>query len=220
MLSIVIPVKWQLYYTKSIYYDILDKVWLWKDKYEIIFINDNSPDDTQKYLDSIKEDGFCSNYEYKENIWVNKAWNIWYEKAKYNNVLIINNDIIFWEWCIQLMLRNADREYFKCVCPFSTRGRNKWEIPVFFKNNNICWRCYMLNKNVSVMPIPENIVLWYWDDYIYRKIEKNIQYVDWAIVHHYESKTINSKDVKEWADKTIQNDYVEFEKIKKYNWRQ
>lgn len=51
MLSIIIPVKNQLYYTKQIYDEIKTKC---PYEHEIIFINDNSADDTEAFLSLIE----------------------------------------------------------------------------------------------------------------------------------------------------------------------
>ena len=72
MLSLIIPVKNQWFYTAQILKDIQKKV---KENYEVIIIDDNSTDETPQKL---KEYPFLENVYYishYENIGVNKAWN-------------------------------------------------------------------------------------------------------------------------------------------------
>lgn len=69
MISVIIPVKDQLYYTKNILEDIPKKLTL---PYEIIVISDNSRDDTNEYLASRTD---IRSIIHAENIGVNAAWN-------------------------------------------------------------------------------------------------------------------------------------------------
>ena len=216
MLSIIIPVKNQLFYTKSIYNEIRNKC---PYEYEIIFINDNSTDKTWEFLASIESDNVKIVTQI-ESIWVNKARNIGVSIAKNDLCLIINNDIVFTSDTIQNLVEKADRENYKVIWPVSTHNSNKWELPVFIKEDNICWWCYLIRKQDNIFPIPEELVLRYWDDRIYHKIGKKPQRVGEALVHHYESRTLNqSTEIRRRVDKTIATDKIEWYKIKEKEWR-
>jgi len=134
MLSIIIPVKNQLYYTKQVYNEIKTKC---PYEHEIIFINDNSTDETEAFLSMIEDENTIVITQ-KENIGVNKARNIGVSIARNDLCLIINNDVIFTQETIQNIVEKADREKYKIVCPVTTHKNNKREMPVFVKDNNIC----------------------------------------------------------------------------------
>jgi glycosyltransferase involved in cell wall biosynthesis len=71
MISFIVPVKNQLYYTKAILEEIQTKC---PYKFEIIFINDNSTDDTEAFL-SLIENEDIKVITNKENVGVNNSRN-------------------------------------------------------------------------------------------------------------------------------------------------
>ena len=164
MLSIIIPVKNQLFYTKNILEEIKQKV---KSDHEIIIINDNSTDWTDEYLSSLE---WITYIKSETDIGVNKAWNIWVEKAQWDYIWIINNDLTLTDW-IDLKLINWFDDETDIVCPVSTTWPNKFELPIIVNDNNIAWRCFML-KDKSLFPIDERLDIWYGDDWLYMKSKK------------------------------------------------
>jgi hypothetical protein len=148
----------------------------------------------------------------KENVGVNNSRNKWVELARYDLCMIINNDIVFTKNTVKELVELADRENYNIICPVSTRWPNKRQMPVFYKDNNICWWCYLIRKQDNLFPIPSQVILRYWDDYLFT-IWK-VKHLTTAIVHHRESKTINSPEIKERVQKTVANDKIEWDKIK------
>lgn len=196
MISIIIPVLNQLEYTKQILNDITQKI---KSEYEIIVIDDWSTDWTIEFLSKLENIRFYKN----EKTWVNAARNYWVELAKWDYILIINNDIVLTDW-IDLKIINWFEDNIKIVCPLTTRGKDKFKLPLFKKDDNIAWRCFMI-ENKNLFPIDNRLDIRYWDDYLFYKSNKQIKYIEW-IIHHYESKTINSPEIKEQIQKRINKD--------------
>lgn len=211
--SIVIPVRNQLGYTKQILEDIKEKIVI---PYEILVIDDNSDQETKNFLVS-RDDIKLFTYDY--DIWVNQARNIGYEEAKYDKVLIINNDIVFDPWCIEKLVKALDD--YDIVSPWTTEWPRKFELPVFMRTQNICGWWYWVRKWLPCFPIPAELDLRYGDDWIWQMTDKTrIGEVPEAIVHHYVSSTIGidwkrSMDVEE----RIAGDTYEYAKICHEKWR-
>lgn len=202
MISIIIPVKNQLEFTKLILQDIKEKI---ISEYEVIIINDNSTDWTDEWIRNNFKGIYISS---DEDIWVNKAWNIWVENSSGEYILIINNDIVFTEW-IDIKLIDWFDEWISIVCPTSTIWPDKWKLPLVKKRDNICGWCYMMRRE-DWKPIDSRLDIWYWDDWIYITNNKKVKYICW-IIHHYESRTLNSPEIKQQIQKRIDND--------KLNWK-
>jgi len=192
--SIVVPVKNGLKRTKQILEQLRD---LDIEK-EIIIIDDNSDKETKERLVE-QQDIRLFTYDY--DVGVNQSRNIWYEEAKYNKVLIINNDLLFTPWCVEKLIKALDD--YDIVSPWTTEWPRKFELPVVMRKANICGRCYGVRKWLSCFPIPTELDLFYGDDYIRQMTDKSrIGEIPEVVVHHFVSSTIGldwkrSQDVEE-----------------------
>lgn len=91
--------------------------------------------------------------------------------AKGDILWIINNDIEITDNTVPLLLSLLDK--YKIVCPYTTNGKHKWNLPVFAKEDMIAGWCYMLLKKDWV-PIDSRLDLWYGDNWIYQKCDKDV----------------------------------------------
>lgn len=178
-LSIVIPTLHQDHYYEDILNN-LNELWYWEDNPEVEIIT-------------------------IENKLVNAAWNEWVEKAKWKYILVINDDIIIYKATIERLIRLL--EYHTIACSNYTRADNNQKIYVS-NGKNICGFCYMIkqeDKN-KLFPIPEELQLRYWDNWIYNRAKEYNWDWRWGKIHHWESKTIYSKEQKEKCNKIINLD--------------
>ena len=138
---------------------------------------------------------------------VNEAWNEWVKKAKWEHILIINDDIDIDQETIDKMI--SANNLYKVVCPYFTRLDDKHNI---YSNNgkNIMGFCFMIRKEVinDFFPIPDSLKLRFWDNWIYQKANRRF----WTIwlIHHYESRTLFDPIRKQEVDKIIEQDKIEW----------
>jgi hypothetical protein len=156
LISIIVPVYNELYYTKQILEDINKKI---KNKYEVILIDNGSTDGTKEWVESINMKWLKKIY-LKKNYWVNYAWNLWAKEAKWDYLLFINNDIVLTEGIDNLFLKQILDNVI--VCPYSTRWDKKWQLPLFTNSpRNLSWWCFFLRKTDWV-DIPKELDIWFW----------------------------------------------------------
>lgn len=180
LLSIIIPTLYQDMYYSDLMFNLRDLWYIKRKDVEIITIEDTL---------------------------VNEAWNIGVKKATGNYILILNDDIIIREWCIESMIWMLN--YHKIACPYYSRGDD--EEKIYASNGkNIVWFCFMMKKETidECFPIPDDLKLWYGDNWIYNKLQWDIW--RWGHIHHWESKSLTAPERKEQIDKIIEWD--------KYAW--
>lgn len=144
---------------------------------------------------------------------VNKAWNMWVEKATRRYVLIINDDIVIKGNTIEILKELL--VYYRVACPwFTAKDSDVWNWWVL---NNICWFCFMFErKNADLFfPIPEELVLWYGDNWIFERVQRKI----WrgGRIHHHESSTILNEENKKRCMELVEKDKLAREKILQSN---
>lgn len=193
MLSIIIPVYNQRNYTKS----ILAQIPLFTvSKYEIIVVDSASTDETPT---EIKNHTNIRYIRPDKNIFVNGAWNLGVKEAKGEYICIMNNDLELTQWRDKPLIDNI-KDNILITSPLYTI----WDIPFnwrWFRNNprnwyNICGHCFVMRKE-DWTEIPERLKIWYWDNWQYEHIvrKKGIELcVPDSKIHHYESKTVKSKN--------------------------
>ena len=203
MISIIIPVKDQIEYTRMILADIPKKI---KSEYEIIVIDDGESDTNYEFLQSqpIRH--------YSKPVWVNEKWNFGVDQAKGDYVFIINNDIVLTEW-IDIELIESLQEH-KIACPVTTVGKDKWKLPLLQKTTDIAGWAFML-KREDWVHIDDRINTWFGDTYLFNKLWKDVWYA-W-LCHHFESKTLKSPELKVQIEKRIRKDKLHWEDIKQEN---
>lgn len=220
MLSIIIPVLNNLNYTKQILKEIDDNT---KSKYELIIIDSLSDDWTQEYFDNHSIEDWISDITTLRYIrcWDNKrvngAWNYWVELAQWEHIAILNNDLLLSEWRDEKLIKWLD-EYKLTYPSYTCWDKTDWKI--MYENRfweNICWRCFVMKKS-DWKPIPEDIKIWFWDNYIDIYLNHNHWCVKDCKIHHFESKTITNEDFIAEVNERILEDKQNWFKIKNNIW--
>lgn len=137
---------------------------------------------------------------------VNEAWNEWVEKSSDSDiVMIINDDIVIEEDVWRVISKLEEWEVW---CPYFSR-KNDFNHVYDYNWDNIAWFCFALHTN-DWKPIPDDLKIWYWDNYIYEYMWHKI-YWGWNI-HHWESKTLLSKEHRERINELIEQDKINWKK--------
>ena len=205
MLSIIIPVKDQLHWTKHIIQDIKKKVTV---PHEVIVVDDGSQPDTFEWLNSRLDDGVSLAIR-NEVRGVNAAWNLGVNKALGDIVWIINNDIVLTEGLDRELIGVLDKH--KIACPWTTEGKVKFMLPLARKSDDLSGWCFMMKKK-DWKPIEPRLDLWYGDTWQYAMNGKDVGYI--GKIHHYVSKTIFSPEEQKKNRIRILQDKVNWQIIK------
>ena len=141
-----------------------------------------------------------------DNMLVNTAWNTLVKECEWEIMLILNDDIELQEEVFETL---AKLEKWQVYCPYFSRWDNFNKI---YSNNwnNIVWFCFGMYKS-DWKDIPSELKIYFWDNYIYEYMNKNILW-GWYI-HHWESKSIFAPERKEQIESLIKQDYIEWDKI-------
>lgn len=209
-LTIVIPVYNHLDYTKECIENIKSVAPAWT---EIIVIDDYSYDWTRERLEKQKWIKIIFN---KKNMWVTYSWNLGFEKAKWDYICIINNDIVCPEWLFEKLI-----EWFKenrnIICTVPRRTQNpKWQkkSKILHYINHRNWFCFMVKKDCKFFPIPSKLKIFGWDNRLYWMSHSQwykINTIKDAVIHHYRSVT-------SWDFKENHPDRDTFFKIANHEW--
>jgi hypothetical protein len=109
-----------------------------------------------------------------ENIYVNPAWNLGVREAKYENIAILNDDInfdtklfdIIDEEALEKGIIGQDSNNYH----FKEFNDGPWMSLMYAgRPRPWGWGCMILFKRKNWLPIPENIKVWYGDDWIMEK---------------------------------------------------
>ena len=132
--------------------------------------------------------------------------------SKWEYVLIINDDIIISKWTIEKLISLAD--YHKVACPYFTRADNNQKV-YYSTGKKVIGFCFLIKRENldKLFPIPYDLKLRYWDDWLFWKSEADIGL--WWKIHHWESKTIYNKEHKERCDRIIEWDKYAWESFYK-----
>jgi len=155
-----------------------------------------------------------------KNLYVNPAWNLGVEKSRYKYIGILNDDIIFPKNAFQQIydflykneigllgldsIKCSDKSCFTGYpkdseikfCPIDIRG-NCWGSAIFGEKDNFCH-------------IPDDIKIWYGDDYLFEKnMDKNNYKIYNADIKHLHSNTSALKEF----EKIKNDDLLEYQKL-------
>lgn len=104
----------------------------------------------------------------ESNIFVNPSWNLGVKETKTEIIGILNDDIKFDPKIFQFVLENKDK---MGILGMSNKNysENKYE-PKIEKMLNRCfgWGCMFFLKKKDWVEIPEEIKVWYGDDFIFK----------------------------------------------------
>jgi len=150
-----------------------------------------------------------------ENIYVNPAWNLGIKLAKNNCVAILNDDINFDPNIFGVITEDVLSQY-----GIIGMGEGNYKEPIdeergpcidVWKSgiNDWGWGCFILLHKTYWINIPENIKIWYGDNFI-----KDINPAPKGILRNFkvETEMSTTSDEKEW-DERKQQDQVNFLKL-------
>lgn len=115
----------------------------------------------------------------KENLYVNPSWNFGVNISKYHNVVIANDDIL---WDIELLsyltddildeygIIGQEKKNYTELDLYKLKKQN--DSPEFYNLNGKrpnAWGCLLFFKKKHWKPIPEQIKIWYGDDWLINK---------------------------------------------------
>lgn len=204
--SIVIPTLWKSNRIGKLLFDLIKCEFV----DEIILI-DNAGKFFEYYegLDKVKL------VQVEENIYVNPAWNLGVKLAKNNCIALLNDDINFDTNIFELITEDILSE-------FGIIGMGKgnyegeidenrgfwidiWETGIHDRG----WGCFIMLNKKNWINIPENIKIWYGDDFI-----KDINPVPKGILKNFkiETEMSTTSDEKEW-DEIKREDQANFLKL-------
>lgn len=164
----------------------------------------------------------------KKNLYVNPAWNIGVEKAKYEFVGILNDDLIFPKKFLgtvyEFLKKQSNIGYIGLDTIPKTNDENFLDYPkdteLVFNNIDtrpLCWGSAFFFKKSIYTKIPEKLKVWYGDDFLFNKSLdnglKNYSTSNSKIIHLHSF----TSDRKEF-DKIKHQDQLYYKKINpKYN---
>ena len=160
--SIVIPTLWKSDRTKKLLSDLIECEYV----DEIIIIDNTLTDVTDNTVGKIRTVSFG------ENIYVNPAWNWGIHHAKNASIALINDDINFNPNIFGVITNDILLEYgIIGQSEYNYKGNNTDE-PILEKWNGKIrdwgWGCLIMFDKQNWMDIPDDIKIWYGDDYIFK----------------------------------------------------
>jgi GT2 family glycosyltransferase len=170
--------------------------------YCIFLIDDCSTDNTAEYIDSLKTKNIIYTKN-KENIGVNKSWNIGIKKAigaGVDYICVVNNDILVTEGWDKYMIDTLEKDNLTVVSPYSTehlippdfpKGKNRHKNP---NPLGILGCCFMFRPSfiATVGYIPEVMLHYYGDNWICdiaNKYNMLVGYAPESYIHHLYTQT-------------------------------
>lgn len=212
-LSIVMPCYNQYQFTDAILKNIQD-VCQFLD-YELIVIDDASWDKTPYIIETYADKNLIY-YRYEKNSGVTRAWNFWVKVAKWEYIVVINNDMIFPHGFFEKMMSGFIEKDTMLVCPRFTEGTLQNKTWPFYFHKHIFGSCFMLkqeDKN-KLFPLDTRLRIFWSDNRLYMHLKYNLKWnlklkVD-AICHHFKSQTSI------WIENVDRPIYLE---ICKQEWR-
>jgi len=107
-----------------------------------------------------------------ENIYVNPSWNLGVKLAKNNSIALVNDDINFNPNIFGVITEEILSEYgIIGQSEYNYKGNNTDE-PILEKWNGKIrdwgWGCLIMFDKQNWMDIPDDIKIWYGDDYIFK----------------------------------------------------
>lgn len=201
--TIVIPTLWKSDRTKKLINDLRECEYV----DEIIVIDNSSPDGMNLFYEPkmrLISEG--------ENIYVNPAWNLGIEIAKNECIALVNDDINFDTNIFGVITEN--------VLTYSGiigMGEGNYKDPIDEERgpyidmwkpgiNDWGWGCMILLKKEHWKPIPNEIKIWYGDNFI-----KDVNPVAKGCLRNFkiETEMSTTSDEKEW-DEIKKKDYENF----------
>jgi len=209
-LSICLPTFGALDYTKMFIESLKKNT---DSEYELVIVDDVSPDNTREYLDTLNGDNIKKLY-HEVNEGISKTWNDLIDLATGDIVCICNSDILFApHWDTPLI---GSLERFEVTSPYHTQGELPEDFPVGKDRTGnmlpVLGCCFMFKKDLidKIGHFPTELRLWYGDNWLGKKAHCGQIYDSY--VHHFISKSANKGLVPEF-DIQITRDKAAYESL-------
>lgn len=172
MISVIIPTMWKCKILNNTLLELSNH----KLVGEVILIDNTA---NTKILDIFKVNHILEG----KNTFVNPAWNKGFKLAKYDKLLILNDDVET-NWNVIDLAYNHITENIGLI----GAGISCWQyiggiadvIPISYRPN--CYGCLMFIHKNSYKEIPESLKIHYGDDWLFEKSNKqNYQIINWKI---------------------------------------
>lgn len=194
MYSVIIPTMWKQ--NVSLFKKTLEELEADELVSEIILIDNDISSSYISEIELVK----LRYIPQRENIYVNPAWNLGIELATDEYVMILNDDV----WCIPSIRQifTAHQAHFdkdngiyglstSCfLCEDMTESQNKNIEIVNTEGRGTGWGCLFLLKRARWTPIPNELKVWFGDDFITMSFTKagntvysikNVCVTEWSI---------------------------------------
>ena len=160
--SVIIPTLWKSKRTDKLLKDLEDCIYV----DEIIIIDNASIYETDRTIGKIRM------VSKGENIYVNPAWNLGIQIAKNDLVALVNDDINFDTTIFGVITKDILSEFgIIGQSEFNYKVNNSDE-PILEKwTGNVRdwgWGCLIMFDKTNWIDIPDDIKIWYGDDYIFK----------------------------------------------------
>lgn len=209
-LSICLPTFGALDYTKMFIESLKKNT---DSEYELVIVDDVSPDNTREYLDTLNGDNIKKLY-HEVNEGISKTWNDLIDLATGDIVCICNSDILFAPHWDTPLIGSLDR--FEVTSPYHTQGELPEDFPVGKDRTGnmlpVLGCCFMFKKDLidKIGHFPTELRLWYGDNWLGKKA--HCGQISDSYVHHFISKSANKGLVPEF-DIQITRDKAAYESL-------
>ena len=161
--SVVIPTLWKSNRIGKLLFDLIKCEFV----DEIILIDNGG-----KFFEYFEALNKVKLVQTGENIYVNPAWNLGVKLAKNNSIALVNDDINFNPNIFGVITNDILLEYgIIGQSEYNYKGNNTDE-PILEKWNGKIrdwgWGCLIMFDKQNWMDIPDDIKIWYGDDYIFK----------------------------------------------------
>ena len=206
MISVIIPTMWRS--ERSTFYAQLVKL---QDHHYVgeIIIIDNSD-----YLIELPDE-WNKIYHIREgkNTFVNPAWNKGVQKALYDKLLIMNDDVALDFSIVSQAYKHITPEVGmigagqSCWHPYYKAGLSIEFRPI--AQRSVCYGSFFFIHKESYTMIPDDIKIWYGDDWLFQRSGKpNLEIANWEI-RGESSQTVNAL---ENVNPLLERDRIHFER--------
>ena len=200
--SVIIPTLWKSNRIHKLLWDLIKSEFV----DEIILI-----DNASKYFEYYEALDKVKLVQTSENIYVNPAWNLGIKIAKNNNIALLNDDINFDPNIFGLINSETLSNYgiigmgegnYKSLNIEGDPILEVWKPGV----NDWGWGCFIMLNKKDWIDIPDNIKIWYGDNFI-----KDVNPAPKACLRNFrvETEMSTTSDEKEW-DERKKEDYNNF----------
>jgi len=134
-----------------------------------IFIVNNAQESTPMYLSSLKK---ITEYKSGKNEYVNPSWNIGVTKSKHDFIILCNDDITFDTRTLKRIPMMDDTLIGMDSSNYTAESKVFKLQLIETHKRNFGFGCLMFFKKQDYKPIPNELKIWYGDDYLFEKFKK------------------------------------------------